>query len=99
MSELKIESNKRGFQCAEFVDSYGNKCSIQKSSAATIDCIWLGIDKPKLTVFENDSKGKYITTDMPSNFDVDSRMHLTIEQVKDLLPILHHFVETGELTK
>jgi hypothetical protein len=96
---LKIETTARGFHIAEFTDSYGNKCSIQKSSSATKDCIWLGIDKPKLTVFENDSKGKYITTEMPSNFDVDSRMYLTIEQVKALLPILQNFVKTGELTK
>jgi hypothetical protein len=96
---LKIETNARGFHVAEFIDSYGNKCSIQKSSSATRDCIWLGIDNPKLTVFEDDSKGKYITTQMPSNFDVDSRMHLTIDQVKMLLPILQTFVETGELTK
>ncbi len=97
MSKLKIETTPRGFQIAEFTDSYGNKCSIQKSSSATRDCIWIGIDSPKLTVFEDDSKGKYITTQMPSNFDVDSRMHLTIDQVKMLLPILQTFVETGEL--
>lgn len=99
MSEYKIQTNQRGFHFAEFIDSYGNKCSIQKSSSATSDCIWLGIDSPKLTVFEDNSHGKYITTEMPQNFDVNSRMHLTIEQVKNLLPILHHFVETGELTQ
>jgi hypothetical protein len=99
MPELEIITNQRGFNFAEFIDSYGQKCSIQKSSAATRDCIWLGIDKPKLTVFEDDSHGKYITTEMPKNFDVDSRMHLTIDEVKMLLPILQKFVETGELTK
>jgi len=97
MLEYKIQTNQRGFQFAEFVDSYGHQCSIQKSSAATRDCIWFGIDNPKLTIFENDSKGKYITTEMPKNFEVDSRMHLTVDQVKLLLPILQHFVETGEM--
>jgi len=97
MSDLKITTNQRGFQFAEFTDSYGHKCSIQKSSAATRDCIWLGIDKPKLTVFEDDSHGKYVTTEMPKNFDVDSRMHLTIDQVAMLLPVLRQFVETGDL--
>jgi hypothetical protein len=97
MLEYKIQTNERGFQYAEFLDSYGQKCSVQKSSAATKDCIWIGIDSPKLTVFENDSKGKYIITEMPKNFDVHSRMHLTVDQVRLLLPILQHFADTGEL--
>ena len=42
-------------------------------------------------------KVKYIITDMPANFDVDSRMHLTQDQVKALLPLLQKFAETGEL--
>lgn len=34
----------RGFARAEFEDLYGQKCSIQKSSLATSDAIWLGVD-------------------------------------------------------
>jgi len=94
---MELTATQRGFSLAKFTDRYGNQCSIQKSSLATEDAIWFGIDNPKLTIFENASKGKYIITDMPANFDVDSRMHLTQDQVKALLPLLQKFAETGEL--
>ena len=94
---MEIKHTQRGFSLVEFEDRYGEKCSLQKSSLATEDAIWFGIDKPKLTVFENENKGKYIVTDMPSNFDVSARMHLTQDMVKELLPLLQKFAETGEL--
>lgn len=94
---IKLEPNQRGFYAGAFTDKYGEHCSIQKSSIATEDCIWLGINNPKLTVFESQSKGKYLVTDMPENFSVSSRMHLTREQVADLLPLLQNFVDTGDL--
>lgn len=94
---IKISPNQRGFITGEFTDRYGEVCSIQKSSLATEDCIWLGIDDPKLTVFENESKGKYIVTKMPSNFSVSGRMHLTRQMVADLLPLLQEFVQTGDI--
>ena len=73
---MKIEQTQRGFDYTKFKDKYGNLCSLQKSSLATEDCIWLGIDNPK----------------------VDGRMHLSRDQVAELLPILQKFVETGELS-
>lgn len=92
-----MEKTQRGFSIHEFTDGYGESCSLQKSSSAMEDMIWLGVDKPQLTVFENESMGKYLVTDMPKNFSVSSRMHLTQEQVKELLPMLQNFAETGEL--
>jgi hypothetical protein len=92
-----VVKNERGFVVGTFYDRYGTECSIQKSSLATEDAIWLGVDSTKLTVFEDDSKGKYLEVEMPKNFDVSTRMHLTKEQVKELLPLLNKFVETGEL--
>lgn len=95
---MNLERNQRGFENGKFTDSYSNECSIQKSSAAMDDFIWLGIDKPKLTVFENENMGKYIETVLPKTWMVDSRMHLSREQVAELLPILQKFVDTGELS-
>ena len=95
----KIKHTQRGFAHMEFEDLYGEGCSIQKSSLATDDAIWFGIDEPKLTVFEDENMGKYIVSQMPKHFMVSSRMHLNRDQVKELLPILQHFVETGELDK
>jgi len=94
---MKTKKTERGFRIAEFKDRYDNNCSIQKSSLATEDAIWLGIDNPKLVIFEDENRGRYIETEMPKTFSVDSRMHLTREQVAELLPILNKFVVTGEL--
>lgn len=95
---MELKTTSRGFDIASFTDSYGEVCSLQKSSSAMEDKIWLGISEPKLTVFEDDNKGKYIITDMPKNFSVSARMHLTRKQVAELLPYLQRFVETGELS-
>ena len=95
---MNLGRNQRGFEIGKFKDSYNNECSIQKSSVAMDDFIWLGIDKPKLIVFENENMGKYIETVLPKTWMVHSRMHLSREQVAELLPILQKFVDTGELS-
>lgn len=69
---MKLERTSRGFAILQFTDEYGLECSLQKSSLADKDCIWLG--------------------------DVRNRMHLTQDMVRDLLPYLMQFAETGELT-
>lgn len=51
---MKITTTQRGFEIAKFKDQSGRECSIQKSSDATRDCIWLGYadtnDRMHLTV-------------------------------------------------
>lgn len=42
--------------------------------AAIGDFIWFGIDKPKLTIFKDESLAQYMETELPSNWRVDSRM-------------------------
>ena len=39
-----MEKTDRGFRIIRFKDYYNCECSIQKSSLADIDCIWLGTD-------------------------------------------------------
>jgi hypothetical protein len=68
---IDLAPTERGFMRGEFKDRYGKYCSIQQSSIATEDCIWLGVD--------------------------NERMHLTQQMAADLIPLLQHFVETGEL--
>jgi hypothetical protein len=75
-------ANDRGFLKGEFVDRYGAKCSIQKSSLATEDCIWLGCD--------------YETTDGQGR-PCGTRMHLTQAMAADLMMHLQRFIETGDL--
>ena len=50
--EIKMDKTNRGFAVGEFVDKYGVKCSVQKSSLASEDTIWLGCDdaNPKCSV-------------------------------------------------
>ena len=96
--KMKIKKTQRGFGIVNSKDQHGTECSIQKSSSAMDDFIWLGIDNPKLTVFKDESMGQYLETTLPKTWMVDSRMHLSREQVAELLPILQKFVETGELS-
>lgn len=80
---ITIDTTSRGFAIAKFKDRNGEACSLQKSSVATEDCIWLG----------RDAADKDPDTSAP----LGGRMHLTQSQVADLLPFLRRFVLTGEL--
>jgi len=92
---MKISHTGRGFEIGEFVDRYGEECSIQKSSLATEDCIWLGVNDviPKVMI---SGKG-WVPVPLPEGVATGGRMHLTQDLVKELLPLLQHFARTGEL--
>lgn len=86
---LAPEVTGRGFGRREFMDMYGSTCSVQDSSLATDDAIWLGV---------ND--GEHFECKPPYNKSDGSnggRMHLSRGHVAALLPILQHFVNTGML--
>ena len=89
----KPAKTQRGFTCAKFDDFYGAKCSIQESSIGTVNAIWFGV---RLGFQPADDYGwqKY---NVPSEVSLTTRMHLTQEQVRSLLPVLAHFAETGKL--
>lgn len=82
--EISVKKNtSRGFGMYDFTDRYEQKCTLQKSSLATEDCIWLGVN----------NSGPQM-----GNKDIDhGRMHLSQEQVEALLPILKKFVKTGDI--
>lgn len=105
---MKIKATERGFPIAEFKDRYDVKCSIQKSSLAFEDCIWLGVDDPCPQIMMSDAiklglikpeplPVGWIDYEIPKEVLIRTRMHLTQKMVKDLLPILQRFVETGEI--
>lgn len=71
----------RGFRGANFRDSYGQLCCIAESSSTLERAIWVGV-KPQV----NTTGVSQVTA-----------MHLTQDTVKELLPILEHFAETGRL--
>ena len=45
---IRWSNTERSFRRGEFEDRYGKLCSIQKSSLATEDCIWLGRDQMRM---------------------------------------------------
>lgn len=105
-----FKKTNRGFLISEFTDQYGIKCSIQKSSIATKDCIWLGVDNPNPQIMSRDAINLglrestnddrdhgWIPFEIPNEVILSTRMHLSREDVKRMLPILQHFVETGSL--
>jgi hypothetical protein len=91
---LKIRINERNFGVYDFKDHYGHGCSLQKSSLATENCIWLGVDDAAPEV--NRGKG-WEKVELPLGTVCHSRMHLTRKQVSDLLPILIRFAKTGNI--
>jgi len=80
-SDIQLNTTARGFSLWEFVDSYGSKCSIQKSSNAEADFIWFGVDEP------------FHRTEP----DYPVRMHLSQNQTKKLIPLLLRFAINGSL--
>lgn len=79
---MKVTKTERGFYRADFIDRYGADCSIQESSLAGEDCIWLGM---------NSGTHHHVTNECLA------RMHLTQKMAKQLIPLLQKFVDTGGL--
>lgn len=78
----------RGFLRLDFTDRNGTECSLQQSSIATEDCIWLGA--------ESGTHIKALATDKePGCY---ARMHLNEEQVRGLVRQLSHWLVTKRFT-
>ncbi|AVQ10299.1 hypothetical protein [Myoviridae environmental samples] len=100
------KKTERGFGMIEFSDRYGEDCQIQKSSLAFEECIWFGIADATPQIMAIDAHKVGIDTDqgcgwipypVPKEVLLTTRMHLTQDQVRKLLPILQRFADTGEL--
>ena len=90
----------RGFSILRFEDEYGTVCNVQKSSLASKDCIWLGVEDadPKILASKTSQGGMgWITYDIPEDVMVNTRMHLDRKQAKELAKLLNKFAKTGEL--
>lgn len=98
--DLKGKVTNRGFGLIEFKDIYGDGCEIQKSSLADADAIWFGIADadPQIMASKTKEGGTgWVPYKIPEDVFLTTRMHLSQEAVKELLPILQHFAETGDL--
>lgn len=85
----------RGFPFISFEDQYGETCSLQISSLMGPQTYcWLGVAAPSIKVLE-EGKG-WQSVKLPDGAVIGSRMHLSQDQVRALLPHLQAFAESGE---
>ncbi len=83
---MDVDKTNRGFARIEFKDLYGIECSLQKSSLATEDAIWIGCNDANPQVLVRGEGWKPVT--MPDEYISNTRMHLSREQVAELIPHL-----------
>jgi len=88
---VNLKRTSRGFLHAEFTDIYGETCSIQDSSLATADAIWLGVDHI------NAKRWASVAGADPER--IPARMHLSRELAAELIPLLQRFVDTGSIAE
>lgn len=81
----------------EIVDTHGRLCSLQKSSAD--DCVWLGINelKPMIRLKHGGELARWVPFDVPPDVFMGARMHLSRSHVREILPYLQRFAETGDV--
>ncbi len=98
---MQIDKTERGFALGKFIDRYGHVCSLQKSSLACENAIWLGIDNAEPIIMASkiiDGGTGWAKYPIPDDVSINTRMHLTQEMVKELILTLQKFVDTGEIT-
>ena len=109
MSRFKKSKTNRGFPIITFADDYGVPCSIQKSSSAMEERIWIGVtDKncrvmasnhPDLAAKRTDCppherNNGWVDYPLPPDAVVTTRMHINRRQARKIAAILLHFSET-----
>lgn len=98
---MKETITKREFDIISFKDSDNTKCSIQKDYKSKGNCIFLGSDEVKIygitdrrfKISEEEIRKKFELNDIETN----SRIKLNRYQVRELIPILQKFVDSGSL--
>lgn len=105
---MKRSKTNRGFDLIEFKDLYQIECSIQKSSLADDQAIWIGVNDADPKIMASMASGYGVRTSqttgwvnypLPDAVTFNTRMHLNRKQVAKLLPILQHFAATGEISR
>lgn len=81
-----VTQTVRGFELIDFVDRYGEACSLQQSSLAIYEqpgasAVWLGCDHETIHEKTGERCG--------------ARMHLDREKVAALIPHLQAWLKTG----
>jgi len=92
---MKKTTTNRGFVRFDFTDHNDEKCSLQESSLAETSAIWLGINDVIPVVCVHNEGWQPVP--MPEGAMTAGRMHITQEQMRELLPLLTRFADTGRL--
>lgn len=105
MNELR---DCRGFKVIEFHDYYDAHCTVQQSSLADDECVWVGRScaDPKILAskagangVQTDETTGWVPFPVPEDVLLHTRMHLTRQQAGELADVLKWFSETGEVKK
>ena len=102
--DLSYTATERGFDIAKFADLYSEQCSLQRSSLAREDAVWLGINEPQPRMLARDAIGApadatgWVNIPVHKGVLIPGRMHLNREMARMLGEALLAFAETGELT-
>lgn len=110
---MKANKTQRGFSFGNFNDGNGQSCSIQESSAYREGgMLWLGCNEIRLNGFfpyrggwieySDDQLKEILTKHQNCGVDCDTvlantRMHLTRENVEELVSVMSHWLKTGDL--
>lgn len=86
-----LTTTNRGFARIEFTDRYGVACSLQHSSLATEDAIWLGCNEPNPRRLVPGQGWQPVS--LPDGTICDTRMHLTRDIVYDLVAVLQQWLD------
>src|SRR5690349_5757598 len=111
--KINVTTTGRGFTRLNFKDMNDEACSLQLSSLATQQCIWLGINDANPQIMVSDAlminkQGGHIpipenqvtgwmSFPLPNQVKFSTRMHLTKEQARYIGTKLLVFAETGDL--
>jgi hypothetical protein len=95
---MKIEKTPNGLAVIPFRDQNFVACTLQESHSSGRS-ITFGAESIGLKKFAPGEGWKDVNLDVSASdhYDANTKMHLTREQVKSLLPHLEQFVRTGEL--
>lgn len=103
-------TTQRGFIKLLFKDSYDKQCSLQESSNAEDDFIWLGLEDAEPLIMESDAMKLGLLTKagppvgwvkypIPEEVLLHTRMHLNKEQAIVLGLKLLHFGTSGDISE
>jgi hypothetical protein len=91
---MKVGRTQRGFEMIEFKDRYKVGCSLQQSSLATEEAVWLGVNDADPKIMASDGSG-WEPYKIPDDVSMITRMHLTKPMVKELIVHLQRWLDTN----